>query len=415
MVKRALLVGCNYPGSKHKLNGCVNDVHKMHEMLQTHFGFEDFTILIDTDPNSEQPTGANIKRRLTELVAASQPGDLCFFHYSGHGTQVPSDGEEADGKDEALAPTDMNCITDDDLRVILSKLPDGVKFTFVADCCHSGTLLDQPRVQISGPKTDDPAAPPQLIDTFTAGLGGDHRDITGRSISTDDYLAALSEKLGVPIEPGQVRAALVAAFGADATAKLGPLIEKFDSAVKAAGGVEALAAQATSTLNQLLPGAGDAVGGLLGAAGGLLGGLNLGGGEEEEGGSGSRGLGSALFGVALNILMDPNMMQTLPSAGAKPSPSDMLPPGRATLITGCQAHETSADACPGGDPANAFGALTNALTSAVNQFKAAYPDKEVSARTLVSVVRDSLTAGRFAQNPCLECDDECADAAFIVA
>jgi len=50
------------------------------------------------------------------------------------------------------------------------------------DCCHSGTLLDQPRVQISGPKTDDPAAPPQLIDTFTAGLGGDHRDITGRSV-----------------------------------------------------------------------------------------------------------------------------------------------------------------------------------------------------------------------------------------
>jgi len=27
--------------------------------------------------------------------------------------QVPSDGEEADGKDEALAPTDMNCITGD--------------------------------------------------------------------------------------------------------------------------------------------------------------------------------------------------------------------------------------------------------------------------------------------------------------
>jgi hypothetical protein len=38
-----------------------------------------------------------------------------------------------------------------------------------------------------------------------------------------------------------------------------------------------------------------------------------------------------------------------------------------------------------------------------------------SCRTIVSVVRDSLTAGRFAQNPCLECDDLCADAAFIVA
>lgn len=74
----------------------------------------------------------------------------------------------------------------------------------------------------------------------------------------------------------QARAALVAAFGADATAKLGPLIEKFDGAVKAAGGVEALASQATDKLNELLPGAGDAVGGLLGSVGGLLGGLDLG-------------------------------------------------------------------------------------------------------------------------------------------
>lgn len=38
----------------------------------------------------------------------------------------------------------------------------------------------------------------------------------------------------------------------------------------------------------------------------------------------------------------------------------------------------------------------------------------VVCRTIVSVVRESLTAGRFAQNPCLECDDTCADAAFVV-
>jgi hypothetical protein len=63
MAKRALLCGCNYPGSSHALNGCVNDVHAMHTMLTTHFGFspENITKLIDTDPSSEQPTGANIK------------------------------------------------------------------------------------------------------------------------------------------------------------------------------------------------------------------------------------------------------------------------------------------------------------------------------------------------------------------
>lgn len=136
----------------------------------------------------------------------------------------------------------------------------------------------------------------------------------------------------------QVRAALVAAFGADATAKLGPLIEKFDSAVQAAGGVEALAAQATDTLNQLLPGAGDAVGGLLGAAGGLLGGLAGGGGGEEEGGSGSRGIGSALFNVALNMLMDPNMMQTV-SVGMVPQ----LTAAAQNMLASCE--EARDEAC----------------------------------------------------------------------
>lgn len=29
-----------------------------------------------------------LQKHLTELVAASQPGDVVFFHYSGHGTQV---------------------------------------------------------------------------------------------------------------------------------------------------------------------------------------------------------------------------------------------------------------------------------------------------------------------------------------
>ena len=47
----------------------------------------------------------------------------------------------------------------------------------------------------------------------------------------------------------QVRGALVAAFGADATAKLGPLLQKWDDAVSAAGGVEALANKVTLVRN----------------------------------------------------------------------------------------------------------------------------------------------------------------------
>jgi hypothetical protein len=77
-------------GSKYALRGCVNDVKAIYNMLQTHFGFQppNMKCLIDTNPNGEQPTGANIKKYLTQFVAACQPGDVFVFHFSGHGTQV---------------------------------------------------------------------------------------------------------------------------------------------------------------------------------------------------------------------------------------------------------------------------------------------------------------------------------------
>lgn len=74
----------------------------------------------------------------------------------------------------------------------------------------------------------------------------------------------------------------------------------------------------------------------------------------------------------------------VPAAGAKPSPDAQLPPHIGVLITGCQAAETSADACPSGDPSRAFGALTNALTTTVKEFKAAYPDQNISYRSVPS-------------------------------
>lgn len=115
MAKRALLVGCNYPGTSAELHGCVNDVTRMHTSLVEQFGFDeaDITVMVDTDEGSVQPTGKNIKDALHRLIEASVEGDVLFFHYSGHGTQVPAESgdPEDDGKDEAIVPTDLNLLT----------------------------------------------------------------------------------------------------------------------------------------------------------------------------------------------------------------------------------------------------------------------------------------------------------------
>lgn len=83
------------------------------------------------------------------------------------------------------------------------------------------------------------------------------------------------------------------------------------------------------------------------------------------------------------------------------------------LITGCQAHETSADACPSGDPSKAFGALTNALTTTIHAVKQQDPNGNISNVDLVHDVREVLLKSKFTQNPCLECQDAHVKDPFI--
>lgn len=115
MAKKAVLIGCNYQGTKAELKGCINDVHRMHNCLIDRYGFsdDDITVLIDTDTSYTQPTGRNIRSALDNLVRSATSGDYLFVHYSGHGTRLPAEtGEDDDtGYDECIVPTDMNLIT----------------------------------------------------------------------------------------------------------------------------------------------------------------------------------------------------------------------------------------------------------------------------------------------------------------
>lgn len=114
MKRMAVLVGCNYPNTKYELHGCINDVMAMREKLVSRFGFDPSNIQVLTDePGSLLiPTGANIKRSLGRMIGKAESGDVLFFHYSGHGTRVPSmkHGNFLH-QDEAIVPCDFNLIT----------------------------------------------------------------------------------------------------------------------------------------------------------------------------------------------------------------------------------------------------------------------------------------------------------------
>jgi len=156
--KKALLIGCNYPGSSAELSGCINDVSRMNQMLTSLYGFQPGSIRILTDDGRSRdgmPTRSNITQGMQWLVQGAQPGDVLFFHFSGHGGQEedPTYTEE-DGYDETLCPTDFQIagqIVDTEvLDALCMPLPSGVKLTAVLDCCHSGTGLDLPFTWMGG-------------------------------------------------------------------------------------------------------------------------------------------------------------------------------------------------------------------------------------------------------------------------
>lgn len=145
--KKALLIGINYKNTSSELRGCINDVKDIKDMLINKFNFDpkSMKILIE-EKGFEKPTKKNIVDQLRLFVENAKQDDTLFFHYSGHGSYInDTNGDEEDGRDECLVPLDYNqsgLIPDDELKLIISKLPEGCKMTAILDCCHSGTGFD---------------------------------------------------------------------------------------------------------------------------------------------------------------------------------------------------------------------------------------------------------------------------------
>jgi hypothetical protein len=87
--KRAVLIGINYVGQQNGLSGCHNDVRNIKGYLERVHGFQERNMLILMDDGQHHaPTRKNIMDAFERLVQYSQPGDVLFIHYSGHGGQV---------------------------------------------------------------------------------------------------------------------------------------------------------------------------------------------------------------------------------------------------------------------------------------------------------------------------------------
>ncbi|KAH8825296.1 caspase domain-containing protein [Flagelloscypha sp. PMI_526] len=153
--KKGLFIGINYFGTQSELRGCINDVQNISKFLVDNYDFEygdNIRLLTDDQQDPDLlPTTVNIIKGMLWLVEDAQPDDSLFFFYSGHGASVEDqDGDEVDGKDEAILPCDFNTpeggfIRDDDLHAIMvAPLPEGCRLTALMDCCHSGTCMDLP-------------------------------------------------------------------------------------------------------------------------------------------------------------------------------------------------------------------------------------------------------------------------------
>ncbi len=141
---RALLIGINdYPDPEARLEGCINDVFLMSEVLQENgINAREIRTVLD-----DRATAAAIRSRIEWLLDSVRPGDRRILYFSGHGAQVPDYGpdESIDRMDECLVPWDFEwsretAIMDDWFHELYSQLPYDTSFRVILDCCHSGGM-----------------------------------------------------------------------------------------------------------------------------------------------------------------------------------------------------------------------------------------------------------------------------------
>lgn len=159
--QRALLIGVQHYGQSVSdvfpdLKGPENDLVLMHETLRSKFGNE-MEISTLGGAGAPSPTRQAILSNLNRLADNAGPGDEIIIYLSGHGTQLPSlgvDADEPDGFDEVFLPSDTelirtstgyglhNHVRDSEFGEPIARMERAGSFVWlIVDSCHAGTML----------------------------------------------------------------------------------------------------------------------------------------------------------------------------------------------------------------------------------------------------------------------------------
>lgn len=127
----ALVIGINeYATPANRLRYCVNDAQSIKGILEERFAW----VKLLTD---RQATYKGLKEGFEWLQQAGED-DPVVIYYSGHGYHKwDTDGDEADGYDEAIVSQDERLILDDEIAAWLSAVPSRKK-VLILDSCYSG-------------------------------------------------------------------------------------------------------------------------------------------------------------------------------------------------------------------------------------------------------------------------------------
>ena len=234
MGTKVLLVGINtYP--RMPLRGCINDIENMRALLGNQYQLGDEALQILRD---DEATTAAIEDKLRWLA---QPDDgdgppVRLFHFSGHGTYVVDrNGDEPDGRDEALVPYDYNqsgAMTDDALRDVYNQFAPETHLLLTMDCCHSGTITRNAAEDITyrflpnslNEQLQFDEAAQRVQAERNAYIREQLRDLRGQSVSEDEWdrrfqeAATRFDKKHFGVDKLRGNVVLIAACRADQTA-----------------------------------------------------------------------------------------------------------------------------------------------------------------------------------------------------